>query len=162
MRLKDGYSPSSIGEILSVWQCDASDCLVAAEGGSTLEQLLSAATRAADNVGPGSGPVYGTLVHSAFQDEVVALNNPSLFTEQSYLNGAPVGYGPSRGTGQISMPGNTAQMGYDYLGQMTSRKVTLTATPFRPNRSLFPMTVARGSPTPTLFWTRLNRLYRYG
>ena len=24
---------------------------------------------------------------------------------------------------------NTAQMGYDYLGQMTSRKVTLTATP---------------------------------
>ena len=42
-----------------------------------------------------------------------------------------------------SMPGNTAQMGYDDLGQMTSRKVTLTATPFRPNRSLFPMTVAR-------------------
>ena len=61
------------------------------------------------------------------------------------------------GTGQISMPGNTAQMGYDYLGQMTSRKVTLTATPFRPNRSLFPMTVARASPTPTLFWGRLNR-----
>ena len=48
------------------------------------------------------------------------------------------------GTGQISMPGNTAQMGYDYLGQMTSRKVTLTATPFRLNRSLFPMTVAKG------------------
>jgi hypothetical protein len=51
-------------------------------------------------------------------------------------------WGTSMGTGQISMPGNMAQMGYDYLGQMTSRKVTLTATPFRPNRSLFPMTVA--------------------
>jgi hypothetical protein len=61
------------------------------------------------------------------------------------------------GTGQISMRGNTAQMGYDYLGQMTGRKVTLTATPFRPNRSLFPITLARGSPTPTLFWARLNR-----
>jgi hypothetical protein len=48
------------------------------------------------------------------------------------------------GTGQISMRGNTAQMGYDYLGQMTGRKVTLTATPFRPNRSLFPITLARG------------------
>jgi len=41
----------------------------------------------------GSGRVYGTLVHSAFQDEVEALNNPNLFTEQSYLNGAPAGYG---------------------------------------------------------------------
>jgi uncharacterized protein YjbI with pentapeptide repeats len=41
-------------------------------------------------------------------------------------------------------PGNTAQMGYDDLGQMTSRKMTLTATPFRPNRSLFPMTVEEG------------------
>ena len=29
--------------------------------------------------------------------------------------------------GQISMPGNTALIGYDYLGQMTSRKVMLTA-----------------------------------
>jgi hypothetical protein len=55
------------------------------------------------------------------------------------------------------MLGNMAQMGYDYLGQMASRKVALTATPFRLNRSLFPMTVARGSPAPTLFWARLNR-----
>jgi hypothetical protein len=52
--------------------------------------------------------------------------------------------GTSMGTGQISMPGNTAQMGYDYLGQMTSRNVMLTATLFRPIRSLFLMTVARG------------------
>ena len=34
------------------------------------------------------------------------------------------------GTGQISMPGNTAQMGYDYLGQMTSRKVMLNPQAF--------------------------------
>ena len=61
------------------------------------------------------------------------------------------------GTGQISMPGNAAQMGYDCLGQMTSRNVMLTATLFRPNRSLFLMTVARGSLTPILFWARLNR-----
>ena len=61
-------------------------------------------------------------------------------------------WGPAKpGTGQISMPGNTAQMGYDYLGQMTSRNVMLTATLFRPIRSLFLMTLARGSLTPTLF-----------
>ncbi len=65
----------------------------AADAGSTFDQLSSAATRAANNVGTGSGPVYGTLVHSAFADEVGALGNPNLFTEQSYLNGAPVQYG---------------------------------------------------------------------
>ena len=59
--------------------------------------------------------------------------------------------GQNMGTGQISMPGNTAQMGYDYLGQMTSRNVMLTATLFRPIRSLFLMTLARGSLTSTLF-----------
>jgi hypothetical protein len=56
--------------------------------------------------------------------------------------------GTSMGTGQA-----WGQVKYRYPGtrrrwvmiicQMTSRKVTLTATPFRPNRSLFPMTVAR-------------------
>jgi hypothetical protein len=38
--------------------------------------------------------VYGTKVHTAFEAEVKGLNNPSLSTEVSYLDGRPV----SRGT----------------------------------------------------------------
>lgn len=66
---------------------------VAYDCGSTLERLLSAATRAADNVGPGSGPVYGRLVHSAFQDEVRRSIIQTFSPSRSCLNGAPVGYG---------------------------------------------------------------------
>ncbi len=57
---------------------------------SVLQQLQGAASRAATNVGPGSGPTYGTIVHNAFQREVDALGNANLTTEQSYLNGNPV------------------------------------------------------------------------
>ncbi len=57
---------------------------------SVLQQLQGAANRAATNVGPGSGPTYGTTVHNAFQREVDALGNANLTTEQSYLNGNPV------------------------------------------------------------------------
>ena len=69
------------------------DVALSAAEGTTAEQLAAAASRAAQSVGEGSGPVYGTNVHTAFQAEVDALGNPSLFTEQSYLNGEPVDYG---------------------------------------------------------------------
>jgi len=59
---------------------------------STIDLLSGAANRAATTVGPGSGPVYGTAVHSVFQDEVNALGNTNLATEQSYLNGQLVDY----------------------------------------------------------------------
>jgi len=65
----------------------------AAEGGTTLDQLSAAANRAAQSVGSGSGPVYGTQVHTAFQAEVEALGQSGLRTEVSYLNGAEVPYG---------------------------------------------------------------------
>ena len=60
---------------------------------SVLQQLQGAANRAATNIGPGSGPTYGTTVHNAFQREVDALGNANLTTEQSYLNGNPVRHG---------------------------------------------------------------------
>ena len=66
---------------------------VAAEAGTTLDQLSAAANRAAQSVGSGSGPVYGTQVHTAFQAEVEALGQSGLRTEVSYLNGAEVPYG---------------------------------------------------------------------
>jgi RHS repeat-associated protein len=66
-----------------------------AESQTTVQQLQGAANRAAANVGSGSGSVYGTYVHSAFSDEIEALNNPNLFSEQSYLNGEAVDYGTS-------------------------------------------------------------------
>ena len=70
--------------------------VLAAETGTTLaDDLAAAATRAAQNVGPGSGPVYGTQVHTAFEVEARALGNPDLLTEQSYLNGVPVPRGMS-------------------------------------------------------------------
>lgn len=64
-----------------------------AKSSTTLDQLSAAAGRAAAKVGPGSGRFFGTSVHSAFRIEVDALDNSSLFTEQSYLNGIPVEYG---------------------------------------------------------------------
>lgn len=66
---------------------------LATEGATTAEDLAAAANRAAQTVGPGSGPVYGTQVHSAFQAEVEALGQTGLQTEVSYLNGAEVPYG---------------------------------------------------------------------
>ncbi|HTD06251.1 RHS repeat-associated core domain-containing protein [Undibacterium sp.] len=57
------------------------------------EDLGSAAQRAAQTVGPGRGPVYGTRVHSAFENEVNALGKDNVHTEVSYLNGQVVPYG---------------------------------------------------------------------
>jgi hypothetical protein len=66
---------------------------VAAESTTPLEQLQGAASRAAQNVGDGNGPVYGTQVHSAFKAEVGSLGNANLGREVSYLNGEVVPYG---------------------------------------------------------------------
>jgi RHS repeat-associated protein len=60
---------------------------------TTEATLTRLANEAVENIGPGSGAVYGTTVHSEFTDLVEGLENPSLFTEQSYLNGKPVDYG---------------------------------------------------------------------
>jgi hypothetical protein len=62
---------------------------------NTVDDLAGAASLAASNVGPGSGSVYGTRVHSAFADEVAALGRSDLFSEVSYLNGQVVPYGTS-------------------------------------------------------------------
>jgi RHS repeat-associated protein len=56
-------------------------------------QLQTAANRAAETVGPGSGAVHGTAVHTEFQAEVRALGNKNLSTEVSYKNGAEVARG---------------------------------------------------------------------
>jgi len=64
----------------------ATEALVASE-------LSAAATRAAQQVGPGRGSVYGTRVHSAFEVEVNALGKGNIHTEVSYLNGQIVPYG---------------------------------------------------------------------
>jgi RHS repeat-associated protein len=65
----------------------------AAQATNTADDLAGAASRAASKVGPGSGPVYGTRVHSAFAEEVAALGRSDLFSEVSYLNGQVVPYG---------------------------------------------------------------------
>jgi RHS repeat-associated protein len=59
-------------------------------GGSLADDLAGAASRARAAVGEGSGPVYGTRVHTAFESEVNSLGNSSLSTEVSYLNGQVV------------------------------------------------------------------------
>jgi RHS repeat-associated protein len=61
----------------------------------TTGQLQRAAARATAKVPSGSQPVYGTKVHTAFRDEVLALGRSDLFTEVSYLNGEIVPYGTS-------------------------------------------------------------------
>lgn len=60
---------------------------------SLTDDLTAAAQRAAQSVGPGRGPVYGTRVHSAFEREVNALGKNDVHTEISYLNGQVVPYG---------------------------------------------------------------------
>jgi len=60
---------------------------------SVIQQLQGAANTAAETVGTGSGPLYGTAVHSEFAAQVDALGNANLAAEQSYLGGQPVNYG---------------------------------------------------------------------
>ena len=57
---------------------------------TTADDLAAAAQQAAQHVGPGQGPVYGTQVHSAFEAEVNTLGKAHLSTEVSYLNGRVV------------------------------------------------------------------------
>ncbi len=60
----------------------------------TLARLIDAAGQALDQNGPGSGPVYGTDVHTSFANIVKSWGDPNLSTEISYLNGEVV----TRGT----------------------------------------------------------------
>ena len=62
---------------------------------STESTLSDLATQAVQNIGPGSGARYGTLVHSEFADLVEGLGNSNLSTEVSYLGGKVVPYGTS-------------------------------------------------------------------
>jgi hypothetical protein len=80
---------------------------------STQQELTAAAQRAANTVGPGSGPAYGTRVHTAFGQEVHALRRGDLRTEVSYLAQREVSYG-TRGSVRLDV----AQ--YDKTGQLTA------------------------------------------
>ncbi len=62
-------------------------------GPSTANQVSAAARAAAEAVGPGRGPVYGTRVYAEFKTRVKGLDRPDLHTEESYLNGKCVEYG---------------------------------------------------------------------
>ncbi len=55
--------------------------------------LLNLANKAKNNIGPGRGSAYGTRVHSEFQSLVDSLENKSIQTEVSCLNGALVRHG---------------------------------------------------------------------
>jgi RHS repeat-associated protein len=57
------------------------------------DDLAAAATRASGAIGPGSGAVHGTRVHSAFAAELQALGRSDVFSEVSYLQGRVVPYG---------------------------------------------------------------------
>ena len=65
----------------------------ASKPATLLDDVASAAERAAASVGVGRGPVYGTRVHTAFADELAALGRSDVFSEVSYLNGRVVPYG---------------------------------------------------------------------
>ena len=65
---------------------------LAGAGGSAVLRVTAAASRAGQAVGPGSGSIYGTAVHTAFGAEVKALG-AGFQSEVSYLNGAVVRYG---------------------------------------------------------------------
>ena len=61
--------------------------------GGLANHVSAAAKAAADAVGPGRGPVYGTAVHTELKTRIEGLNRPDLRAEQSYLNGDNVTYG---------------------------------------------------------------------
>jgi len=63
----------------------------AAQSG-TRDVLSGLASKAQSTMGEGTGPVYGTKVHSAFASEINALGRSDLSTEVSYLNGEVVPY----------------------------------------------------------------------
>ena len=87
----------------------------AAAATSLTDDLTAAAQRAAQSVGPGRGPVYGTKVHSAFEREVNALGKNDVHTEVSYLNGQIVPYG-TKGSVRLDVvngPVNSPNAVYD-------------------------------------------------
>jgi hypothetical protein len=89
---------------------------VAAEGGASTSDLLSnLASNAQATVGEGSGPVYGTAVHSEFASEINALGDSNLSTEVSYLNGEVVPYGTAGSVRLYVVEGNVLepQAAYD-------------------------------------------------
>jgi hypothetical protein len=77
-------------------------CVAAEAGGSTSDLLSDLASKAQSTVGEGSGPVYGTAVHSAFAAEIDALGDSGLSTEVSYLDGRIVSYG-TRGSVRLDV-----------------------------------------------------------
>jgi RHS repeat-associated protein len=69
---------------------------------TTLQLLQNIAQRAQILMGPGSGAVYGTRVHTIFSTEIKALGRSDLLTEVSYLNGELVKYG-TRGSVRVDV-----------------------------------------------------------
>lgn len=82
------------GPVMGVYSDFGRSALAANTGVSLADDLASAATRARNTVGSGSGGAYGTRVHTAFEAEVLGLNR-GLSTEISYLNGGIVTRGTS-------------------------------------------------------------------
>src|SRR5262249_30260868 len=64
-----------------------------AVGSALADDLAAAAARARQTVGKGRGPIYGTKVHAAFRDEVLAMGNPNVRAEVSFMGGIEVDYG---------------------------------------------------------------------
>ena len=60
---------------------------------STTARLQSIAMDALYEVGPGSGPTYGTAVHAVFARMVMALGRPDLFVETSFDSSGVAQYG---------------------------------------------------------------------
>jgi len=98
----------------------------AAPGTTIAGDLTAAANRAAQSVGPGSGPVYGTQVHATFQAEVEALGQSGLQTEMSYLNGAEVPYG-TPGSIRIDVGQYSANGQIQSVFDLKTGSATLTA-----------------------------------
>ncbi|MGO9559436.1 MAG: hypothetical protein ACLPQS_17380 [Acidimicrobiales bacterium] len=83
---------------------------IAAEGGGSTSDLLSnLASKAQATVGEGSGPVYGTAVHSEFASEINALGDSNLSTEVSYLDGEVVPYGTAGSVRLDVVEGNISE-----------------------------------------------------
>jgi hypothetical protein len=60
---------------------------------ATSVQLQEVAVDTLEEMGPGSGPVYGTEFHFEFGANVMALGRPDLFVEQSFDASGLVQYG---------------------------------------------------------------------
>jgi RHS repeat-associated protein len=84
-----GPAEAGLGALEGLGELGGEEALVP----STADRLTGIASDAIDAMGEGSGPVYGTRVHTQFANAIKALDDPNLNTEVSYLNGVVVDHG---------------------------------------------------------------------